>query len=284
MKWLGRRQSDNVDDRRGSSGGKIALGGGVIGIVVLVINMLMGGDPTELLNSIQQQQGPEQTRELTEQEQQQGVFIKTLLADNEDIWAAIFKESGQQFEPAKLVLFRDGVNTDCGGASSASGPFYCPEDRTIYMDLAFFDELQSKYGAQGGEFTVAYVMAHEYGHHIQTLIGTSDRMRERQQQGSEKEANRLSVALELQADFYAGIWTYHNDKKNNIIEAGDIEQAISAANAIGDDAIQRKTQGQIVPDSFTHGTSQQRIDWFMKGYTTGDLKQGDTFGALNLEF
>ena len=284
MKWSGRRQSSNMEDRRGVSGGKVAAGGGIIGIIFLIINALSGGDSGELLNSVQQQleQGnqTEQTIELTAEDKKMGEFVSTVLADTEDVWGKIFRDNGATYKEPRLVLFRDGVKTACGGASSASGPFYCPTDQTVYMDLAFFDELKNKLGAQGGDFAIAYVIAHEIGHHVQTLLGTSDQMRKAQQSASQTEGNRLSVALELQADFYAGVWTHHNQKMNNVLEPGDIEEALSAANAVGDDAIQRKTQGQVVPDSFTHGSSEQRMFWFTKGYKTGDLSQGDTFAAM----
>jgi predicted metalloprotease len=285
MKWLGRRQSDNMEDRRGISGGKVVAGGGIIGVIVLLINMFAGGDNSGILNGIQEQlqQGGGQTEEsrpLTEEEQKMGDFVSTVLADTEDVWTKIFQENGMTYEKPKLVLFTDQVQTACGGASSASGPFYCPADRTVYMDLAFFDELQSRFGAKGGDFAIAYVIAHEVGHHVQTLLGTSDKVRQQQQQSGEAGANRLSVAQELQADFYAGLWAHYNEEMNNMLEEGDIEEALSAANAVGDDAIQKKTQGQVVPDSFTHGTSEQRMYWFKKGFTSGDIKQGDTFKEL----
>jgi uncharacterized protein len=282
MKWLGRRQSDNMEDRRGMSGGKIAAGGGVIGVIILLINMFLGGgDVSSTINDIQNQTGAQtENTELTEQDKKDGEFVATILADTEDVWSKIFSENGMTYEKPKLVLFRDGVETACGGASSASGPFYCPEDHKVYMDLAFFNELQSRFGAKGGDFAVAYVIAHEIGHHVQTLMGTSEKIRNLQAQGNETEANRLSVGLELQADFYAGVWTHYNDQMNNVLEDGDIEEALSAANAVGDDAIQKKTQGQVVPDSFTHGTSAQRMYWFKKGFQTGDIKQGDTFKEL----
>ena len=202
----------------------------------------------------------------------------TVLADTEDVWSQIFRENnlGDYKEP-KMVLFTNSVSTRCGNASSASGPFYCPGDQKIYMDLVFFDELRTRFGAKGGDFAIAYVTAHEVGHHIQTILGTSNKVRQLQSQGNETEANRLSVAQELQADFYAGLWAHYNRK---YLEAGDIEEAMSAANAVGDDAIQRRSRGSVSPDSFTHGTSQQRKEWFMKGYNSGDIRQGDTFTAL----
>ncbi|WP_304197182.1 neutral zinc metallopeptidase [Flavobacterium alvei] len=286
MKWIGRRQSDNVDDRRGmSGGGKTLIGGGVIGIVILLLNAFGGENGQMIGNILQQTQGqqgaPTEERALTPEEVKEGEFVKTLLADNEDVWTKIFQENNLTFEAPKLVLFSGQVQTACGGASSASGPFYCPGDRVIYMDMTFFEELRTKFGAEGGDFAVAYVLAHEYGHHIQTLLGTSAKMRQAQEGKSEAEANKLSVALELQADFYAGLWTHYNEKQNAMLEPGDIEEALSAANAVGDDAIQKKMQGQVVPDSFTHGTSEQRMYWFNRGFKSGDIRQGDTFSELN---
>lgn len=286
MKWIGRRQSDNVDDRRGmSGGGKTLLGGGVIGIVILLLNAFGGENGQMIGNILQQTQGQQaaqtEQRALTPEEVKEGEFVKTLMADNEDVWTQIFKENNLTFEAPKLVLFSGQVQTACGGASSASGPFYCPGDKIIYMDMTFFEELRTKFGAEGGDFAVAYVLAHEFGHHIQTILGTSDKMRQLQENKSETEANKLSVALELQADFYAGLWTHYNEKQNAILEPGDIEEALSAANAVGDDAIQKKMQGQVVPDSFTHGTSEQRMYWFNRGFKSGDITKGDTFSEVN---
>lgn len=283
MKWLGRRQSDNMEDRRGMSGGKLVAGGGIIGVIILVINMFMGGDNSAVINDItnQIQQGSEtQNTELSARDKEMGEFVATVLADTEDVWTKIFQENGMTYKKPKLVLFRDAVQTACGGASSASGPFYCPSDQKVYMDLAFFDELQSRFGAKGGDFAIAYVIAHEIGHHVQTLVGTSSKVRQLQANASEKEANYLSVALELQADFYAGVWTHYNEQMNNVLEEGDIDEALSAANAVGDDAIQKRAQGYIVPDSFTHGTSEQRMYWFKRGFESGDFNNGDTFKEL----
>ena len=206
-----------------------------------------------------------------------GEFVSTVFADTEDIWTKIFEENNMQYRKPKMVLFRGSVETACGGASSATGPFYCPGDEKVYMDLDFFEELQTRFGAKGGDFAVAYVIAHEVGHHVQTLIGTSEKVRSLQQNSSKADANKLSVALELQADFYAGVWTKYNQQN---LDVDDIDEALSAAQAVGDDAIQKKTQGQVVPESFTHGTSEQRKHWFMKGFQTGDIKEGDTFSAL----
>jgi len=285
MKWSGRRQSENMEDRRGISGGKVAVGGGVIGIIILLVNMF-GGESAQnlapILEQLQQgqQSAPTEQRDLTAKEKEEGEFVNALVVDNEDVWTKIFKENGWTYEAPKLVLFSGQVQTACGGASSASGPFYCPGDKKVYMDMTFFEELKSKFGAKGGDFAVAYVVAHEVGHHVQTLLGTSAKMRKMQEGMSEAEANKLSVALELQADFYAGVWTHYNEEMNQILEPGDIEEALSAAHAVGDDAIQKKMQGQVVPDSFTHGTSEQRMYWFNKGFKSGDIKQGDTFAEI----
>ena len=286
MKWQGRRQSDNMEDRRGmSTGGKSLVGGGIIGIIILLVN-IFGGENAQMITPVleqfnnQSQSAPTEQRDLTPSEIEEGKFVKTILADNEDVWNKIFQENNLQFEAAKIVLFSGQVETACGGASSASGPFYCPGDQKIYMDMSFFEELRTKFGAQGGDFAIAYVIGHEYGHHIQNLLGTSTKMRQLQQGKSEAEANKLSVALELQADFYAGLWTNYNEKINAMLEPGDIEEALSAAQAVGDDAIQKKMQGQVVPDSFTHGTSEQRMYWFQKGLQSGDIKQGNTFNYI----
>lgn len=285
MKWIGRRESENVDDRRGmSGGGKAVVGTGAIGIIILLLQVFGGETGQTIGNVLQQTQGQqtEQTQDtaLSEQDQVEGKFIRTLVADNEDIWNKIFKENNIQFEPAGMVLFRNQVQTACGGATSSSGPFYCPGDKKIYMDMAFFEDLRNKFGAKGGDFAVAYVLAHEYGHHIQNLLGTSTKMRQAQEGKSEAVANKLSVALELQADFYAGVWTNYNERQNKMLEPGDIEEALSAANAVGDDAIQSKMQGQVVPDTFTHGSSEDRMKWFTKGFKTGDISQGTTFQEM----
>ncbi len=284
MKWQGRRKSDNMEDRRGmGSTGKVIAGGGLIGIVVLLLNMF-GGETGQniapILEQMQQNQPQTESRELTAKEREEGEMVNAILVDTEDVWTKIFQENGMTYKKPNLVLFSGQVQTNCGGATSASGPFYCPADQKVYMDMTFFGELKNKLGAKGGDFAVAYVVAHEIGHHVQTLLGTSGKVRQAQQNLSEAEANKLSVALELQADFYAGVWTHYNQDMNNFLETGDIEEALSAAEAVGDDAIQSKMQGHVVPDSFTHGTSEQRMHWFMKGYKTGDIKQGDTFKEI----
>lgn len=281
MKWKGRRQSDNVEDRRGmTTSGKVVAGGGVIGVIVILLQ-LFGGETgqsiapvLEQLNQGQQTQQV-QTQELSAEEIELGEFAGTVLADTEDIWTKIFAENNLgAYEKPKMVLFSGTVQTACGGASSASGPFYCPGDHKVYMDLTFFEELRTRFGAKGGDFAIAYVIAHEVGHHVQTLLGTSAEVRRLQQGKSQAAANKLSVCLELQADFYAGLWAHYNQK---YLDTGDIEEALSAAHAVGDDAIQSKMQGHVVPDSFTHGSSEQRMKWFMKGFETGDIRNHDTF-------
>lgn len=284
MKWQGRRQSGNLDDRRGmSTTGKVVGGGGVIALIVIALQFFGGETGQQLAPLVEQLgsgQGAQQTeqRELTAQEKEMGNFMGTVLADTEDVWEQIFSKNNLgQYKDPTMVLFTDAVSTGCGNASSASGPFYCPADQSLYMDLAFFDELKTRFGAKGGDFAIAYVTAHEIGHHVQTLLGTSQKVTQLQRQTDKTEGNRLSVALELQADFYAGVWAHYNKE---YLEEGDIEEALSAANAVGDDAIQKRMQGSVVPDSFTHGSSEQRMKWFMKGYKTGDVSQGDTFSEI----
>lgn len=277
MKWKGRRKSSNVEDRRGkSSGGKIIAGGGIVAVIFLAIQLFSGGDTTQILEQFQGQDSTEE-RDLTDKEKELGNFTATVLADTEDVWNEIFEQNGGDYREPGMVLFTDAVQTACGGASAAAGPFYCPADHKVYMDLVFFEELRTRFGAQGGDFAIAYVIAHEVGHHVQNLLGTAGKVREIQQGIGQAEANELSVALELQADFYAGVWAYHN---RQYLEEGDIEEALSAASAVGDDAIQQRTSGRVVPDAFTHGTSRQRMEWFMKGYKSGDIRRGDTFSAL----
>ena len=279
MKWLGRRESSNVDDRRSSSGGKFFVGG-TIGVIILVIKFFMDGDPTQLIQQIDQQ-NTQNTEVVNDSlDNTMAKFVAVVLADNEDVWNKIFAENGLQYEEPKLVLFRGATESGCGNASSSIGPFYCPADKRVYIDLSFMDELKTRFGAKGGDFALAYVIGHEVGHHVQNLLGTSAKTEELQAQSNQTKANKLSVALELQADFYAGVWTYHNQQMKNILEQGDIEEALSAASAVGDDAIQQKTQGTIVPDAFTHGSSTERMYWFKRGYQTGDIRKGNTFAKL----
>lgn len=283
MQWIGRRGSDNVEDRRGVSGGQLATGGGIAGVVIYLIITFLGGgevDPAQL-----QVRPTGQQTELSpaekEADDQRAQFVKVVLADTEDVWNKIFAESGRKYREPTLVLFRDGVESACGNATSASGPFYCPGDSKLYVDLSFYQELQSRFNV-AGDFPMAYVVAHEVGHHIQNLNGTAAKINNLRSQLSEKEFNRYSVKMELQADFLAGVWAYHDQKMKNILDPGDIEEALNAANAIGDDNLQKQATGRVVPDAFTHGTSAQRIYWFKKGFTTGDVSQGDTFNDPSL--
>lgn len=275
MRWTGRRGSSNVEDRRGGSTGKMVVGGGIGTIVIAIIVLLMGGDPGQMLGGFENTET--QSVEATAAEDSMAQFVSVVLADTEEVWAEIFANSGQTYREPKLVLFRGQVESACGFASAASGPFYCPGDEKLYIDLSFCDELKNRFGAPG-DFAIAYVIAHEVGHHVQKLLGVLDDVQEKRQQLSEKEANKLTVRLELQADFYAGIWAYHAQQKFNILEPGDIEEALGAASAVGDDHLQMQSQGRVVPDAFTHGTSAQRMKWFKKGWDTGDPGQGDTFG------
>jgi len=278
MKWE-RKSSGGFEDRRGmSGGGKAVVGGGIIGVIALLLTMF-GGETGQVIGTVlNQTQGTTQsseqvqTRELSQEEITLGQFTEANLFYNNETWTQIFQESGQKYQEPGMVLFDDGVNTACGSATSAAGPFYCPADQKIYMDLRFFEELRTRFGAKGGDFAIAYVIAHEVGHHIQTLVGTNQKVRQAQEGKGKAAANKLSVAQELQADFYAGVWASRNKEK---LEAGDIEEAISAAQAVGDDAIQSKMQGHVQPETFTHGTSAERKAWFMKGYNTGDINQGD---------
>ena len=280
MKWQGRRGSGNVEDRRGMGGRGMAVGGvgGGVGIIILLVVLLLGGDPSAVLDqtgggSLGSGSG------LTQAQQDQAAqFASVVLADTEDVWHQQFREMGRTYRDPRMVLFTGYVNSACGGASSQVGPFYCPADQKVYIDLAFFDELSRKYGASG-DFAQAYVIAHEVGHHIQNLLGISDAVHSRQQRVSQKEANELSVRLELQADFLAGVWAHYAQRTLNVLEPGDLQEALRAATAIGDDTLQKEAQGYVVPDSFTHGTSAQRARWFKLGYETGDLARGDTFGT-----
>jgi len=274
MRITGRRGSSNVEDRRGMSGGKMAVGGGIGTIVIVLIVWLLGGDPGQMLGTMDT--GQNQTVEATAEEDQMAQFVSVVLADTEEVWKLIFEQSGQTYREPKLVLFRGEVESACGFATAASGPFYCPGDEKIYIDLSFCDVLKDRFGAHG-DFAVAYVIAHEVGHHVQKQLGILDNVQSQRERLSEREANALTVKLELQADFLAGLWAHHADRMMDILEDGDIEEALRAAAAVGDDNIQMKSQGRVVPDDFTHGTSKQRMDWFRKGWDSGDLSDGDTF-------
>jgi uncharacterized protein len=279
MLWQGRRQSSNVDDRRGISGGQVAVGGGILGVIALVLNLLLGGGGDVSQIPLPNQNQPLSAEEQAAQDQLAG-FVKVVLADTEDVWAQLFSKAGSQYQNPTLVLFNGATTSGCGSASSATGPFYCPADQRLYIDLSFYSDLKNRFGAPG-DFAMAYVVAHEVGHHIQNLLGTSDKVQRLRGQLSEEEYNQYSVRLELQADFYAGVWAHYIQGKG-YLERGDVEEAMNAANAIGDDRLQKEAQGYAVPESFTHGTSAQRMYWFKKGYDTGDPNQGDTFNATDL--
>jgi predicted metalloprotease len=281
MRWQGRRQSTNVDDRRGMSGGQVAVGGGILGVIALVINFLLGGDASQLPQQLPNQNVPA-SAEQQAADDERAQFVKVVLAETENVWNTLFQQAGRNYSEPQLVLFNGGTQSGCGSATSATGPFYCPGDQKVYIDLSFYQELQSRFAAPG-DFAMAYVVAHEVGHHIQNLLGTSDKVHRLRQQVGEEEYNKYSVMLELQADFLAGVWAHHTQKMENILEEGDIEEALTAANAIGDDRLQKQSQGYVVPESFTHGTSQQRMYWFKKGYQTGDMGQGDTFNSPDLQ-
>lgn len=285
MRWIGQRQSTNIEDRRGGGSG-MAVGGGVGAIIVALLAYFLGIDPSSLPDQIPQgsdpttqgSSGPAQTGNLSEDSLAQ--FVAVVLANTEDVWNKQFQQQGSQYREPRLVLFTDQVQSACGMAGAAVGPFYCPTDSKVYIDLSFYRTLRGQLGAPG-DFAQAYVIAHEVGHHVQNLLGISDRVHQMQQRAGKTQANELSVRLELQADFLAGVWAHHAEKAG-VLDVGDIDEALRAASAIGDDKLQRESQGYVVPDAFTHGTSEQRARWFKKGYQTGDMRQGDTFAATTL--
>ena len=283
MKLGGERESENVEDRRGmGGGGRIAIGGGIGGLAILLIATLLGVDPSQLLNtSPDGGPGPgAPTQQAPPQNDEQAQFVRRVLGSTETVWGDIFKRNGSTYREPHLVLFRDVADSACGRAGAAVGPFYCPGDERVYIDLSFYDELRSRFRAPG-DFAQAYVIAHEVGHHVQNLLGTSDKVTAMQQRASEVQANRLSVMLELQADCYAGVWGYYA-KQRGVIEPGDLEEALRAASAIGDDKLQEQASGRVVPDSFTHGSSEQRVRWFRQGFDSGDMRRCDTFNTRGL--
>ena len=286
MRWKKARRSDNVVDARGRSGG---IGGGRLTLagvaIVVVIGLLSGQDPMQILGQLADQSGPATTQQSNapaNSEDPQVAFVQSILGDTEDTWRALFQQSGQQYRDPTLVLFRGGVNSACGFANSAVGPFYCPGDQQAYLDLQFFDEMASRFSV-AGDFAQAYVIAHEVGHHVQTLLGVSQQMQAARQRGARMEGdNGLLVRQELQADCFAGVWANHAQQRHDWLEAGDLEEALNAANAIGDDRLQQKSQGRVVPDAFTHGTSAQRVKWFRIGFDSGDPTRCDTFQTQRL--
>jgi len=284
MRWQNERRSENVEDRRGIRPAGIAVGGGIGTLILVLVATYLGADPRQVLNLIQnnQQAAPNKAAAPVDPaEDKLADFVKVVLGETEDVWTDLFRKMNKEYREPTLVLFKDGVRSACGNASASVGPFYCPGDEKVYIDLSFYQALKDRFKAPG-EFAEAYVIAHEIGHHVQNLLGISDKVHAQQSRVSKEEANELSVRLELQADFLAGVWAHHLHKNRQILEAGDLDDGLRAASAIGDDRLQQETQGYVVPDSFTHGTSKQRVRWFRRGLQTGDISQGDTFSAEDL--
>ncbi|NOT73708.1 MAG: flagellar biosynthesis protein FlgM [Cyclobacteriaceae bacterium] len=289
MQWRGRRESGNVNDQRGSGGGGgggfnlpgglFSKGGLITVVIIFIVSWLTGTNPLTLLQQVDTSGGSSgQAIQVSAEDEERAQFVKVVLADTEDVWHKLLSD----YREPTLEMFTDQVQSACGQASASSGPFYCSEDERVYIDLSFYDELQSKLNAPG-DFAQAYVIAHEVGHHVQHLMGITDKIHAMKNDLSEEDYNKLSVKLELQADFFAGVWAHHDNEMKNILEPGDIDEALNAASAIGDDRLQKQFQGYVVPDSFTHGTSAQRVFWFRKGFETGDIKQGDTFSDKSLD-
>jgi uncharacterized protein len=293
MQWSRGRQSTNIEDRRGMGGGRIGgpamIGGGGIGVLVLaLVAMFFGVDPSVVLNGgggggyvDQSTYEPGQPRPTSPEEAQREQFVRLVLGDTEETWEGIFRQGGSDYPEPTLVLFSGGVESACGAAGASTGPFYCPADRKLYLDMSFFDELERRFGAPG-DFAQAYVIAHEVGHHIQTVLGLSQRVQQMRQGASREESNQLSVLMELQADCFAGVWGHHAQRDRNRLDPGDLEEGLRAAAAVGDDRIQARTRGYVVPESFTHGSAEQRVSWFRRGLETGDVQACDTFGAAGL--
>ena len=279
MNLEGRRESTNVDDRRGMSGGKMIGGIGGGAIVIALIVMLLGGDPTAVLEQAATQSTTEQTTgniEFSQEEQELASFAKKILAGTEDVWTAQFAKYGYEYQPPKMVLYTGATSSGCGSASSSVGPFYCSADQTVYLDLSFFTSMKQSIGADG-DLAYAYVIAHEVGHHVQYLLGTLNKAHQQMNRVSKTQANQISVRLELQADYYAGVWANNDDARYNSIDDKDVANALNCASKIGDDYLQKKAQGYVVSDSFTHGTAQQRHNWLKRGMTYGDIEHGDSF-------
>jgi len=285
MRYRGRRRSTNVEDRRrGGASGKKVVGGGIGIIIIAIIVWILGGNPLDVLQVADVgDMGTGQVDYGSDipEDDTMAVFVSVVLADTEEVWEDIFRQSGEVYRKPKLVLYSSAVQSACGYSSAATGPFYCPGDEKVYIDLAFFDELKRRFGAPG-DFAIAYVVAHEIGHHVQNLLGILPEVQGMRGRVSQKEYNQLMVKTELQADFLAGLWAHHAERRWRILEAGDIDEALGAASAVGDDRLQKQMQGYVVPDSFTHGTSEQRQRWFYKGFQTGDIAMGDTFSAQTL--
>lgn len=278
MKWKGRQRSSNVEDRRGM-GGKTVIGGG-LGIVILLIYTLLGGNPGDIIGNVSPNQGANTPYVETAEDRELEEFVSVVLHDTEVVWTEVLEEEGVEYREPSLVVFTDSVDSACGMAGSAMGPFYCSADEKVYIDLSFYQELKNRFKAPG-DFAMAYVIAHEVGHHVQNILGITDQVHDLRGRVSQEEYNEYSVRLELQADYLAGVWAHHAEKMG-LLEEGDLEEALNAANAIGDDTLQKQAQGYIVPDSFTHGTSEQRQRWFYKGFVTGNLDKWDTFSTDEL--
>ncbi|MFD1928071.1 neutral zinc metallopeptidase [Sporosarcina siberiensis] len=278
MKTKGRKRSTNVEDRRGM-GGKTLMGGGIGGIIIVLIITFMGGDPGEVLNNIQPNSDSSTPYVESEEEKELVELVSVVLSDTEDVWTDIFEENGLIYEEPVLVIYTGSVQSACGAAGASVGPFYCPGDQKLYIDLSFYNDLKEKFKAPG-DFAMAYVVAHEVGHHVQTLLGTTDEIMPLRQKLSETEFNKYQVRFELQADYFAGVWAHHAQGMD-LLEKGDLEEALTAASAIGDDTLQKRAQGYVVPESFTHGTSEQRRNWFYKGFENGTLEGGDTFNLID---
>jgi predicted metalloprotease len=285
MRWHGRRESDNIEDVRGSRAVRVGIGGGVGTLVLVLLVMYLGGDPTVVLQTLPQSMpdaaSSGEPYQETAAEAQLRQFVAVVLADTEDNWTEIFRGLGRSYEEPTLVLFSGAVQSACGFAQSAMGPFYCPANRKLYIDLSFYDDLRNRFGAPG-DFAQAYVIAHEVGHHVQTLLGISDRVHRARQRADEETANALSVRLELQADCLAGVWAHHADRMRQLLEEGDIKEGLNAASAIGDDRLQMQSRGYVTPESFTHGSAAQRVRWFRQGIETGSLNTCDTFASTQL--
>ncbi|MGE5433139.1 MAG: neutral zinc metallopeptidase [Syntrophomonadaceae bacterium] len=282
MRWRGLRQSSNVEDRRGGGTSRRFIGGGIGTLVIALIIWLLGGNPGEIFNILSPGGGEQTTTNYQEsaEESEHKQFVSVVLAETEDAWTKLFQEKGSNYRDPKLVLYTNSVQSACGFSSAAVGPFYCPGDEKLYLDLSFYDELQKRFHAPG-DFAMAYVIAHEVGHHVQNLLGISEKVASLRSRLSDEEYNKYSVRLELQADYFAGVWAHYADRTKQIVEQGDIDEALRAASAVGDDNIQKQSQGYVVPESFTHGTSEQRKKWFYKGYQSGTLEGGDTFSTDN---
>jgi predicted metalloprotease len=285
MRWEQGRRSDNIEDRRGMRiGGKGLAGGGIGAIVLALVVMYFGGDPSVVLDQISNQaptQTEQQAAPSSPEEEKLKDFMSVVLADTEDVWSTLFKASGQPYPQPHLVLFSGAVQSACGHAEAAMGPFYCPGDHKLYLDMRFFNDLAQRHDAPG-DFAQAYVVAHEVGHHVQTLLGISDKVHAAQSRASATEGNALQVRMELQADCFAGVWAFHANRERHILEPGDTEEALAAAAGVGDDRLQKQARGYVVPESFTHGSSKQRMRWFTRGMQSGDPGQCDTFKAAQL--